>query len=125
MNIILQGKIEEAIKKMSHDKTSFWEDYDYSIKDIEEIIYDACELTAVHALQNQWISVDEELPDENGRYLVYAPTYKKGSSSGLDFKDGIGFSRFCNGKWSIEIGYIKRPNCVTHWMSIPEIKGGE
>ena len=68
---------------------------------------------------NEWVSVDERLPDTDGAYLVYAPTYTGGSSSSLDCIGGIMFSRFKHEKWSIESGYYKRPNCVTHWMPIP------
>lgn len=66
-----------------------------------------------------WISVKDRLPDMDGAYLVYAPTYTGGSSSSLDCIGGIMFSRFKYEKWSIESGYYKRPNCVTHWMPIP------
>lgn len=68
---------------------------------------------------NEWVSVEDRLPDTDGAYLVYAPTYTGGSSSSLDCIGGIMFSRFKHEKWSIESGYYKRPNCVTHWMPIP------
>lgn len=68
----------------------------------------------------QWISVDDGLPQTAGTYLVYAPTYSGGSSSALDCIDGIMFSRWKNGKWSIEHGYYKRPNCVEYWQPLPE-----
>lgn len=67
----------------------------------------------------EWVSVEDRLPDTDGAYLVYAPTYTGGSSSSLDCIGGIMFSRFKHEKWSIESGYYKRPNCVTHWMPIP------
>ena len=67
----------------------------------------------------EWVSVEDRLPDTDGAYLVYAPTYTGGSSSSLDCIGGIMFFRFKHEKWSIESGYYKRPNCVTHWMPIP------
>lgn len=67
----------------------------------------------------EWISVKDRLPDDNGTYLVYAPTYSGGSSSGLDCINGVMFSRWRK-HWSIEVGYHKRPNCVTHWMPLPD-----
>lgn len=69
---------------------------------------------------NEWISVKDQMPEQKGTYLVYAPTYRGGSSSGLDSVNGIMFSRYRNRKWSIELGYYKRPNCVTHWMPLKE-----
>ena len=67
----------------------------------------------------KWISVKERLPDKKGTYLVFAPTYSGGSSSGLDCNDGVMFARWRK-HWSIEVGYHKRPNCVTHWMLLPD-----
>ena len=67
----------------------------------------------------RWRRVEEELPDEVGSYLVYAPTYIGGSSSAKECKAGVMFARWLKGgHWSIEVGYYKRPGCVTHWMPI-------
>lgn len=84
-------------------------------KDVFEMAVSA--LTHPHG---GWISVEDRLPDTNGTYIVYAPTYYGGSSSGLDNINGIMFARRRGRNWSIEVGYHKRPNCVTHWMPLPE-----
>lgn len=66
-----------------------------------------------------WHRVEEEMPDEVGSYLVYAPTYIGGSSSAKECKAGVMFAKWLKGgHWSIEVGYYKRPGCVTHWMPI-------
>lgn len=67
-----------------------------------------------------WVSVTERLPEEDGWYQVYAPGYSGGSSSGLKNIKGNMYSAFKNGKWSIEVGYHKRPGCVKAWMPLPE-----
>lgn len=72
----------------------------------------------------RWIDVNDRLPEETGFYLVFAPTYSGGSSSGLACIKGVMFSKFTvakNGtkRWSIEEGYHKRPNCIKYWMPIP------
>ena len=67
----------------------------------------------------QWIPVSERLPEKDGHYIVYAPTYSGGSSSSKEYHDGVMFSAFKKGKWSIEHGYHKRPNCVVAWMPLP------
>ena len=67
----------------------------------------------------QWIPVTEHTP-EDGIYLVYAPNYTGGSSSAKEWHNGVMFSAFKNGKWSIEHGYYKRPGCVKAYMPLPE-----
>ena len=67
----------------------------------------------------KWIPCSERLP-EDGTYIVYAPDYTGGSSSAKECHNGIMFSKIKNGKWSIEHGYHKRPNCVWAWMPLPE-----
>ena len=67
----------------------------------------------------QWIPCSEP-PEEDGYYIVYAPTYSGGSSGGKENHNGIMFSSYKNGKWSIEHGYHKRPNCVRAWRPLPE-----
>lgn len=68
----------------------------------------------------QWIPCEERLPEEEGFYIVYAPTYFGGSSSGKENHNGVMFSRWKSSKWSVEHGYHKRPNCVRAWMPLPE-----
>lgn len=67
-----------------------------------------------------FIPCNERLPEEDGCYLVYAPNYSGGSSSAKEIHDGVMFSNYKNGKWSIEVGYHKRPGCVEAWMPIPK-----
>ena len=77
----------------------------------------------IKALEPIWIPCSERLPEEDGHYIVYAPSYSGGSSSGKEIHNGVMFSRFKSGKWSIEVGYHKRPNCVKAWMPIDPWKG--
>lgn len=74
----------------------------------------------VRAEKPRWVSVTERLPEEDGWYQVYAPNYSGGSSSGLKNINGNMYSAFKHGKWSIEVGYHKRPGCVKAWMPLPE-----
>lgn len=72
----------------------------------------------------KWTRVEDSLPPTSGWYLVYAPTYSGGSSTAQPSHDGIMFSQFKifkngNCKWSIEVGYYSRPNCVKAWMPLP------
>lgn len=72
-----------------------------------------------------WIPCEERLPSEEGPYIVYAPTYRGGSSTAKENHGGIMFSKWKNSKWSIEHGYYERPNCVLAWMPLPEPYEGE
>lgn len=75
--------------------------------------------------RTMWIPCSKRLPEKDGHYIVYAPTYSGGSSSSKEYHDGVMFSAFKKGKWSIEHGYHKRPNCVRAWMPLPEAWKGE
>lgn len=80
---------------------------------------------AVKALEEpQWRPCSEP-PEEDGVYIVYAPTYSGGSSSAKECHDGVMFSKYKNGKWSIEHGYYSRPNCVKAWKPLDEPCRGE
>ena len=68
----------------------------------------------------KWISVKDSLPEAEGWYLVYAPGYSGGSSSGLKVINGVMFAKWSGKSWSIEVGYHKRPGCVWYWMPLPE-----
>lgn len=74
--------------------------------------------------QDDWIPCSEP-PKNEGTYLVYAPGYMGGSSSAKENHNGVMFSNYKNGKWSIEHGYYERPNCVKAWRTLPEPWGGE
>ena len=66
-----------------------------------------------------------EPPEEDGVYIVYAPDYSGGSSSAKECHNGVMFSKYKNGKWSIEHGYYSRPNCVKAWKPLDEPCRGE
>lgn len=68
--------------------------------------------------ENEWIPRSEP-PKNEGTYLVYAPDYMGGSSSAKENYNGVMFSKYKNGKWSIEHGYYERPNCVKAWRPLP------
>ena len=66
-----------------------------------------------------WHSMEDNgPPEEKGHYFVYAPSYRGGSSSEKERARGVMISKWTGKHWSIEVGYYKRPGCVTHWMPI-------
>ena len=101
MNEILQKRIEEAAKKQSNK-------YGCSL-----YVLGHFKDGATFALQNQWISVDEALPEEfdDGSEFVFV-IVKDDETSYYD-TDYIS-----NGKWALH-----NSDKVTHWMSIPKLKG--
>lgn len=81
---------------------------------------EACRMGMEALKRTRWIPVSERPPVKKGWYLVYAPYYSGGSSSGLCNINGKMFAKWNGKNWSIEVGYHKRPGCVTHWQFIPE-----
>ena len=70
--------------------------------------------------KQEWISVDERLPEENGRYLVYV-SIRHLVFEGLTMVVIVGYNK-TNG-FDVVIG----EETVTHWMPLPEppkMKGG-
>jgi hypothetical protein len=87
------------------------ENYEKHLNELE------AQLTAATA--SPWRSMEDNgPPEENGPYFVYAPSYRGGSSSGKESARGVMISKWSGKHWSIEVGYYKRPGCVTHWMPI-------
>lgn len=84
----------------------------------QKVLKVICEVPSVQ-LEDRWVPCSKKLP-EDGIYLVYAPDYQGGSSRTKECHDGVMFSKYKNGKWSIEHGYYERPNCVKAWMSMPQ-----
>ena len=87
--------------------------------DIENkaLLRDALEL--LKSQEPGWISVKDRLPDEPGWYMVYAPTYRGGSSTSRENHDGIMFAKWSGKNWSVERCYYNRPGCVEKWMPLP------
>lgn len=77
----------------------------------EAVIYGA-----IFALQNQWISVDEVLPEFQQDVVVtnsegdYWTAWR--SNENCEHKDNNGFVNYGIGE-------------ITHWMPIPRLEGGE
>lgn len=91
---------------------------------LDDILFRFWQMGWLDKLEQRWIPVSKP-PEEDGTYLVYAPDYTGGSSSAKEWHDGVMFSKFKNGKWSIEHGYHKRPNCVKAHMPLPEPYRGD
>lgn len=108
MNTILQKRIEEAAQK--HASCLIGEDQN------QQPLIDALIQIATFALQNQWISVEEALPEESGDYLVVV---KQSSDSEAYFYKISTYSASDN------IWYYVGKLVITHWALIPSLKGGK
>jgi len=68
---------------------------------------------------DEFISVTDRLPTENGWYLVYAPEYIAGSSSSKEKANDVMFSKYyAKSGWSVETPRNK--GCVRFWMPVPQ-----
>lgn len=63
----------------------------------------------------KWISVDERLPEKDGKYIVARLEGSKHSISVRKFRKEVPcwYRGYC-GHWE------KRTNAITHWMPLPE-----
>ena len=119
MNTILQKRIEEA-KQKEYPLPPMVDGAVCKVLAMAE--QTAYKKGATFALENQWISVEEALPDKGHDVLVAVlntktNTYFYGFDAIVD--DSV-FLRDKNG-FSIEVDYHK----ITHWMPIPQLEGGE
>jgi hypothetical protein len=107
---IYKQRIEEAAIKYSCSNPSEHENGMYDQSDLEW----AYEAGATYALQHQWISVEEALPEDKTKVFVIVKT-PVGIVHRADYH--------INDYW-----YMSRyspEEIVTHWMAIPQLKGGE
>lgn len=128
MNTILQKRIEEKSKELGQmffpDNMNVFARPNWEAGYIET----ACKEIAIFALQNQWISVDESLPERNRNVLAL----KLDGDVIVAFHDGMETWWWCDGFICGEKvnGDKKYSSCceiasISHWMPIPELKGGE
>ena len=124
MNEILQKRIEEAASHyLLHEHKSPLNEILHQCdlktemqyhRDIEQAYIEG----GKNSLQNQWISVDEALPEKNIMCLVRKET-EVGIIYDTDYID-------YEGKWFFNFNRASiKSMAITHWMSIPELKGGE
>lgn len=104
MNEILQKRIEEAAKKYADKAVRYIDD---SEEDMIKVMVNFTE----QMLSDQWISVEEALPEKEGRYLC---NYHYTMSNSDEECDCVDFGLFKDGKW-----YIAN-NEVTHWAETPK-----
>lgn len=111
MNEILKNRIVEAAKKYCQDEN-------YILPDDTKLSLEA--LTAIDAyieaaksiLQNQWISVDEELPKDKKYVFVKLSCGRLPWTAMFDY----------DLKSWVDVNHVAIHG-ITHWMEIP--KGGE
>lgn len=111
---------EDAVKRRMHETMDYQDLY-------LPVHFEMCmnEVPTVEPA-SPWHSMEDNgPPEENGHYFVYAPSYRGGSSSEKERATGVMISKWTGKHWSIEIGYYKRPGCVTHWMPIEPPKEEE
>ena len=109
MNEILQKRIEEAAHEYIQSDAVAPENMQIAFGDFIN--------GAKWALQNQWISVDEALPEEefDDGYEFVLVIVKEDEETLYYDTDYIS-----NGKWELH-----NSDKVTHWMPIPPLKGVE
>lgn len=115
MNEILK-RIEEKSKELGQmffpDNMNPWARPNWEAGYVET----ACKEVSNFILSNQWISVEEALPEDTELYFV---AYK--AMDGVLYSTGCYEAKFK--EWYVD-GYGYNAD-VTHWMPIPSLIGGE
>lgn len=108
MNTILQQRIEEAAEEYANSTTS-------NLLNVFETTgrFEGFEQGATFALQNQWISVDEELPEFEGNFSDYYIIRTESGWCAVTMYYRTSEKEYW---WNFE--KVK----VTHWMPIPSLK---
>ena len=119
MNEILQKRIEEAAIKVSDvcEPCDYGDPFCASCH--RPYMYDAAKKMGEVILNNQWISVEEALPEIKEHFMSEDVLCKYSDGSmGFDYlKENI-FGQ----QW---FEHECEESVVTHWMLIPQLKGGE
>ena len=91
------------------------------LSDVSKMMREWVERQPTLTPPNEWVSVEERLPEKDGWYLVYAPGYW--GNSKIYGLDGLAYSNFKHNykvHWGIERGTGRGwPGIVTHWMPLP------
>jgi hypothetical protein len=88
---------------------------------IDLVMVGICALVDRQPTINQWVSVEERLPAEDGRYLVVLHTKRNEEE-----RVKTTMMRFLDGKWKYP-HYVPEwlnneiTQTVTHWMPLPEL----
>lgn len=117
MNEILQKRIEEAAEKSVLEIPPYITSDSANDSEVE-CAYKRAQETfiagATFALQNQWISVDEALPEEDEQVIAMS-----------EFGDIERMKYHNKAFYHLKGSIIKDGEKITHWMSIQQLKGGE
>lgn len=70
---------------------------------------------------NEWVSVEERLPEENGEYIVTACDEGCPAGEGIWYDTVVVFAEYYDGCWTWNDGTeYDLTDIVTHWMPLPE-----
>lgn len=110
-----EEKAEEIYKKKIDEAATFL----FKQRGLDK---ESCRQAMDYILSNQWISVEEALPDK-GREVLVAILNTKTNTHFFGFDAIVDDSVFLRDKngFTIDVDYHK----ITHWMPIPSMEGGE
>ena len=114
MNEILKKRIDEAAGKRSFKYLS-----QNRIEELElECHYEAGFIHgAEYALYNQWISVNEALPEPEEEVVLFNKNSIRHYEIGWLRKE----KEYSKSKWAITNGFVEDDD-ITHWMPIPKFE---
>ena len=113
MNEILKKRIEDASEYFVHLYPKI------SVADVITSRRDAFQAGAIHALQNQWISVEEALPPYEESVLVVDKTFEESHGRYFNHRSNDPNTKTYKNGFCDLFGEAGE---VIYWMPIPELK---
>ena len=87
---------------------------------LDQVLHDIQAMPTL-ALPNEWVSVEERLPEGNGEYIVTACDEGCCAGEGIWYDTVVVFAEYYDGCWTWnDRTEYDLTDIVTHWMPFPE-----
>lgn len=117
------ASVRHCAQENGLDALAYIQQLELEVADLRQDPFWACD-TCVHAgsdtpSSQHWISVEERLPEEDVRVLVYAKGKKGNAVTEITYYSSHLYGFNITG-WQSPSNYFYQEHTITHWMPLPE-----